>query len=377
MQSAPTTGPADLSEPPPTSTIPTESDPNIYRTVLPILFTPGPQPFEFILDNANRTIPANIINELTYANTGGGGGGSCMASGPSPRAESYRPLYQRMERVIFFVCGYSKEEPLEQMAIFPDGRSVPIQSIRIEESYRILNWLIPVDAPSGTYHLVISGSAGVIDLAVQVIAPIGAKMIYLPDESLYVLHNFQAGEKVKLVYYQQSAWQKTGLIDRLAGWQEVQVDSNGQRKLKITYMNQSGRDKLIAVGDQSGEAHASRSFYPILKQPDCTGAPRQSLILGQWGLLRYDVTELPLREEPGVASRVTANLERYTQAGQPDFLVLEGPVCRESRIWWRVMGYRGESGWIAESDGSEAAYPYLVTYFNSGLERTLFEAFDR
>lgn len=96
--------------------------------------------------------------------------------------------------------------------------------------------------------------------------------------------------------------------------------------------------------------------FPAAIQPTpvCSGAPRPRLIIHERGRVTdEDEDDLRLRNGPGTSNNILTNLKVHNV-----FLVLEGPVCSEQYLWWRVR-YRTYEGWIAEG---EEDYYYVEPY---------------
>jgi hypothetical protein len=89
--------------------------------------------------------------------------------------------------------------------------------------------------------------------------------------------------------------------------------------------------------------------------PACEAAPPTRMIVGERGQVTdEDPRPLNVRSGPGTEFRILGRLEM-----REVFLILDGPECGGSFVWYRVR--RGNlEGWIAEGDfGSYYIEPYL------------------
>lgn len=108
------------------------------------------------------------------------------------------------------------------------------------------------------------------------------------------------------------------------------------------------RTPLALASPVSAVARASQT-------DDCPVAPQPRLIVQERGRVSADDPRpLRLRERPDTGSRILVQIRVHEQ-----FLVLEGPVCDNSYLWYRVR-YRAYEGWIAEGEpGLYYVEPYL------------------
>jgi hypothetical protein len=106
--------------------------------------------------------------------------------------------------------------------------------------------------------------------------------------------------------------------------------------------------------------HRSQSGYVLAAQrlsPDCPVAPVRRLILNERGrVLPDDPRPLNLRNGAGIGDDIRVI---RTIAIRTIFYVLEGPVCADGFLWYRVE-FTGGNGWIAEGD--DTSY-YVEPYF--------------
>ncbi len=98
---------------------------------------------------------------------------------------------------------------------------------------------------------------------------------------------------------------------------------------------------------------------------DCKGAPPTQLSVGVRAAVLPVSEGLPvvavrLRSDAGLKGRILSELQSGAQ-----MIVLSGPVCQDSYLWWQVQLDNGAQGWVAE--GSAQNYfidpiPSIVTH---------------
>lgn len=90
------------------------------------------------------------------------------------------------------------------------------------------------------------------------------------------------------------------------------------------------------------------SITPVPPTPFiCAGAPTTRLSVNRQAAV-VNVNNVRLRDNPGLNSNGVMNVPRGEAV-----LVLEGPVCADSFVWWRVQLGIGTSGWMAEGSLEE------------------------
>ena len=87
------------------------------------------------------------------------------------------------------------------------------------------------------------------------------------------------------------------------------------------------------------------SHLQPIQRSSCPNTPSPRMIVGEQGRVTPDVSS----NIRGGASANETLLGQIPAGGS--FVVLEGPVCNEDFLWWRV-DYNGLIGWIAEGRGS-------------------------
>ncbi|MFC1878897.1 hypothetical protein ACFLZW_03180 [Chloroflexota bacterium] len=83
-----------------------------------------------------------------------------------------------------------------------------------------------------------------------------------------------------------------------------------------------------------------------LWQP-CSGSYHSRLHVGDKAYISYDP---PLPNRVRSQANTTSEIKGYLQVGE-EMVILDGPVCAESWIWWYVRSLdTGLTGWTAEGD---------------------------
>ncbi len=84
---------------------------------------------------------------------------------------------------------------------------------------------------------------------------------------------------------------------------------------------------------------------PPTPTASCAGAPRERLIIGERGrVLPDDPRAVNVRRLPGTENSLVTTIPINAF-----FMVLDGPVCKDSYSWYQVR-YRETVGWLAEGD---------------------------
>lgn len=86
---------------------------------------------------------------------------------------------------------------------------------------------------------------------------------------------------------------------------------------------------------------------PVTPTPFCEVAPPTRMIVHELGrVTSTDTRPLNVRSGPGTSNRTIGTLQI-----EDTFLVLEGPVCGETYVWYRIQRDDLE-GWVAEGDAN-------------------------
>lgn len=346
------TAPTDLPSSIPTSALPVDTaltKAEIYNhpIAFPIVFRPEPQPLEFSPQKANQSIPPNILKEITFSVSGGGGGDPCNIESKSEPWVLFSPnAIQKMEWLYATICGFPEQEWLSLSAVLPNQGALQIEPYHRIGATAFYRWLVPADAPEGRYLFTAAGLGGEVSFTVQIIAPVGPKLYFDADANVYSLNNFRPGEKVQFLYYQLD-----GKNFRLTGWQEYIMDQNGQRKIQVTGNENRSNGFVIVVGEQSGEGHIIDSQPLKNNVLTCPGAPPQKLLIGRGGDVYLGADDaLPLLTAPGLGNEVVEVLRPDYGIHSALVLIVGGPVCKDHLSWWRIQTRSGLIGWAPETD---------------------------
>jgi hypothetical protein len=81
-------------------------------------------------------------------------------------------------------------------------------------------------------------------------------------------------------------------------------------------------------------------------QGTCRPAPPSRLSVGMDATVSYRLSlRLRIRESPGLSSNVITAMNRGTE-----MKIIEGPVCQDGYLWWKIQKDNGVSGWSAEGE---------------------------
>jgi hypothetical protein len=94
----------------------------------------------------------------------------------------------------------------------------------------------------------------------------------------------------------------------------------------------------------------SPTEYPVVEHPDCTSGWTQLKAGGYAKVAQNTPSPNRVREAPDTSAKIIQQLYPGEIAG-----VLEGPVCENGLVFWKVenKSIPGGVGWIAEGDGTE------------------------
>lgn len=94
--------------------------------------------------------------------------------------------------------------------------------------------------------------------------------------------------------------------------------------------------------DGNGEEPDPASEDPL----NCRPAPPSRLSIGMDATVSYRLSlRLRIREAPGLSSSVITAMNRGTE-----MTIVDGPVCRDGYLWWKIEKDNAISGWSAEGE---------------------------
>ncbi len=109
--------------------------------------------------------------------------------------------------------------------------------------------------------------------------------------------------------------------------------------------------QVLYDGDQvvPADPPAATVPAPVVDAPstgDCMGAPPPRLTVGETGRVTPGVPN-NVRSSPSLSAPEIGDIP-----GEGVFSVLEGPVCTDGYLWWKV-DHNGLVGWTASGNGAE------------------------
>jgi hypothetical protein len=245
---APTAKPA---QPEPTSPKPTRDVPAVIPSDTPVSFAT-----EFDLAQANQIAPEDVLNEIEYY---GSGALPCPDSPYETPTLTYSPELVLFMPGYMVVCGWRTGESLEATVEYPDGRLEPafvqVEEYEPGESLAWLSFTPQLDDPEGAYIFRMEGGPFGFKSTVHYRGPDGARLLPKSRDQLF-FYGFAPNEPVKLFCYDVDTY-------TLLGWQEYQVDGDGQLTLDVP----PGRCNFAALGPQSGEVYMLIDNFPAGPMP--------------------------------------------------------------------------------------------------------------
>lgn len=185
-------------------------------------------------------------------------------------------------------------------------------------------WLFTSASGDQTWELPFTGGPQQVALSTT-----GQTVAYIGDEGIYIWRDGQTG---KIAGTEPAGGDPTtGVVWGVTGW----------RVASTAVVVEPGAGPEV-------EAPTTQAATPLAPTvPDdfeCPGAPSPRLTVGGQGRVTPG-TPNRMRAEPG------GRYVRDIPAGGT-FDVLDGPVCEDGFVWWRV-NYRGTEGWTAEGQGEQ------------------------
>jgi hypothetical protein len=211
---------------------------------------------EFDLAQANQVAPEDVLSEIDYY---GSGSLPCPDSPYDTPTPTYIPTMELLMPGYYVMCGWIIDLSLSATVEYPDGRLEPL-SIQIEEyeAGEYMAWFSftpQLDDPEGEYIFRTEGGPFKSMSTVYYFRPDGPRLIPKNGDQIF-LYGFAPQEPVRLFCYDVDTY-------TLLGWQEYQVDGNGQLTLDVA----GGRCNFAALGLQSGEVYMLIDVFPIGPMP--------------------------------------------------------------------------------------------------------------
>jgi len=246
---APTTEPAKQR---PASPEPTRGAPAVIPSDTPV----SRFDTEFDLAQANQMAPDDVLNEIDYY---GSGALPCPDSPYGTPTLTSSPELVPLMPGYMIVCGWITGESLNGTVEYPDGRLLPapiqVEEYEPGESLAWLSFTPQFADPEGAYIFRMEGGPFGFKSTVHYRWPDGARLLPKSRDQIF-FYGFAPREPVRLFCYDVDTY-------TLLGWQEYQVDGNGQLTLDVP----GGRCNFAALGPQSGEVYMLIDNFPAGPMP--------------------------------------------------------------------------------------------------------------
>ncbi len=305
----------------------------------------------------NTTLPSDVIREMGYF-TSGGGGQSCISyDSPPPRLaendSTHDPQTELLGTIEADVCGLNVGDIVGIEVTRPDGvvqkyEAIAEQAVGLTYGQITFYYGLDEHAPTGDYVLAFSGQSWTLQRTAKVVDADSARL-YLLDNNQLKFYKFQPNERVRLLVYRDN---------HLIGWHEYQVDRTGELNIRV---NLEGMPRFVAEGELSGDvvsrvpnpdadpdyaewaAQAPRNFV-------CPGAPDPiGIEPGKWATVISD--SLPPYADAGSGSPIDS--EEGPLLKGTVLRINSNPICSESSWWWDVDFSCGDGdciGYVQEAD---------------------------
>jgi hypothetical protein len=258
--------------------------------------------------------------------------------------------------VLMPVCGVNPGDNLQLRVVYPNGREATISDTAYADWLGRGEYLFEfhptLEDPTGNYRFYASGPTGSASQVYSFIRPVQPR-VYWPGDGRLLLVNYRPGEKVRVVAY--TNW-------TFNGWQEFTIDRSGRLELRTDFptntvivISRNTPDNPMAVFNDLGVYMIGKAIDSITgvsspsdeTQPaaDCN-AP-QPAHLGVGGGAYVVADDLTIYKSPSRGAPVVRRID-----SQARMTVVDGPVCAEGFLWWRVVTPKGYDGWIIEGDAN-------------------------
>jgi hypothetical protein len=302
---------------------------------------------EFNLSSSNHTPPSDVLKEVGFYEGGGGGDGlACDSLGHEPVAFWPQSL-EIMEDASILSCNWQPNELISVTLAYPNGiireNTVRANLFPYTKIYAVrIKITLQVTDPLGRYSFLIAGKTKSLKGTFEVVEPIGPR-IKLTDAGT-ILYGFSPGERIRYFAYQQEEATPPYQKCTLAGWQQFTIGPKGHLVVQSSYYP-------IAIGEISGEVHLSVGGYGcnnilIYNTKPCPNAPVSHLSSGDRAGVTYsNGINVRVRSGAGTKYDKVASLPEGALMS-----IVDGPICADDYVWWKVKVDKGPTGWVAEGE---------------------------
>ena len=329
--------------------------PTLVQSPTPDLLVP--------IQNLNRVLPEDIIQEIVfYGGAGGGGEPGCWNdSYKTPKFLSTRNgLSELMQQLVINVCGIPSNVDVSITVEMPNGETrqskmTPEKSNWPNEWFLIYEYIPLVDDPVGNYRFTFSGQTWSLTYPISIIRPEKARL-YLYESELFFL-GFSPNENVRLMVYLLNEAKNQVLEYHwdLYGWTNYKMDANGDYRIPLKNIKNT---KYVAVGEISGNInYDTPEGYNIYERysAHCVGA------LPPTGIIPLKYAEVIIDNIP--TYKIDTDTESWTKA--KNISIEKGAVvkitsnayCYADSYLWSVECTNGQqcNSFVPES-GSDGYY---------------------
>lgn len=309
----------------------------------------------FSIQDANRIAPEDVLKEVFFGGTGGGGFCDVPYSKPTI-VDDFAPIPVRVEWLdsfIIVVCGWQESEVVTMTITFPDGTTSSetqkaIYSTAEGTAHVYYNFISSTKNQTGEYSFLFEGKSGKLNHNVTVYIPSGPRLYRLDDIDAFYLYGYSPNERIRFILYNTPV--KYSVSVSVTGWKDYYVNDNGQLIIKTTI---ESNGFYFAVGDTSG---ANRnSWVNILvgsslssDASSCNGNLPSRLQAEKYA---YVATDPPLDQRVREGAGKNFSITGYISPGNA-MKILDGPKCADGWTWWKVQSIKKPDliGWTSEGD---------------------------
>jgi SH3-like domain-containing protein len=306
----------------------------------------------FSISSANQTLPEDVLREIAYYPQGGPGGLLCDATCYSAAREaSQNPPFLASDHnkialgknLEVCVCGQQPDEPTKVALRFPNNIRVlqedPLRKFELEDKYGYyihFTYRTQMDDPSGYYTFTLEEG---MDSAVQHSVYVTTTPRLYRENNVVSLYHFQPNERIRLFayesHYDKDAEYAPSGYGVLVGWQEYQVDAEGQLTIEVESV-----DHFVVIGDISGGVAEFQNGY-----------------INDDGVYSLFVEANSSDGNVAIQDRLGSDVDIVGYAS-PDTRMR---VIGERWGWWLVRLQDGTEGWVESSDVKRVEIAKLPT----------------
>jgi len=315
----------------------------------------------FSLQDANKILPQDVLQEVSFG--GQGGGDDTTMCDDTTKIYSKPTLVSASVEAEWLnhaggigICGWREDEIVSLTITFPDG-SISRETLEAYDTDGTAATFYDTPIPSvndqiGTYFYLFEGESGKVSHSINVYIPTEPRLYYLYKEKTleaFFLYGYSPNERVRLLVYGSPS--DKPLSASLTAWSEYYVDRNGQLIIKIA---NGFSGSYFAVGDISGVNRNSgydSLAVTISSSSNATSCNSNILSRLQVGEYAYVATDPPLKQRVREKAKTSSSIVGLIPPGN-SMKILDGPKCADGWAWWKVQSIEDPKlvGWTSEGD---------------------------